>query len=146
MMQMQNYILNLKGESRRRIIKVFIWAHRENMVITSHPATQPTGYHYHWMHRSSFTSSETVFLQKPFCTASTFEKCANRAAAIPNRTVNLIFQRSTQNPRAKPRPWVLAEVRLHSLRVQGWRTWYLCTCLRSQYCILFRLPSGGTVS
>lgn len=29
---------------------------------------------------------------------------------------------------------------------QGWRTWYLCVCLLSQYCILFRLPSGGTVS
>lgn len=26
---------------------------------------------------------------------------------------------------------------------QGWRTRYLCTCLRSQYCILFRPPSGG---
>lgn len=29
---------------------------------------------------------------------------------------------------------------------QGCRTWYLCVCLLSQYCILFRLPSGGTVS
>lgn len=31
-------------------------------------------------------------------------------------------------------------------RGQGCRTWYLCVCLLSQYCILFRLPSGGTVS
>lgn len=41
-----------RGEKRGRIIKVFIWAHRENIVITSHPATQRTGCHYHWMHRS----------------------------------------------------------------------------------------------
>lgn len=84
MMQMQNYILDLKeGEKKKKrgkIIKVFIWAHRENMVITSHPATQPTGYHYHWMHRALqfkilFESrnflvedfGKTVFLQKPSC-------------------------------------------------------------------------------
>lgn len=29
---------------------------------------------------------------------------------------------------------------------QGCRAWKLCVCLLSQYCILFRLPLGGTVS
>lgn len=30
-----------------------------------------------------------------------------------------------------------------SSQCQGCATWYLCICLLSQYCILFRLPLGG---
>lgn len=44
-------------------------------------------------------------------------------------------------------PWASTKIIHPNLgKGQGCRTWYLCVCLLSQHCILFRLPSGGTVS
>lgn len=42
--------------------------------------------------------------------------------------------------------WVRNKTRPGFGKGQGCRTWYLRACLLSQHCILFRLPSGGTVS
>lgn len=53
---------------------------------------------------------------------------------------------SNTNHTPKPCPGILIKLGLVFGKGQGCRTWYLCVCLLSQYCILFRLPSGGTVS
>lgn len=124
---MQNYRLDsLRGEGGGLDNKGFhMSSHTQNIVITSHPATQQQGYHYRWMHhfsqfkilfqsknirglKLSFLRNFFAFLRNCFYFNGFCKTCMPRNHKPHAHTVFYLLNKH-QNHHQKPHPRVLTE-------------------------------------